>query len=124
MDASNSTTCSSRRADRRTRELYRYFQPSRQSAFKSADIDDSPPVSLSTSILDTDSASSSPPDIIVPHVFDDDIAVLGSHSPTLTSFAQLAALRLNAQRAMIWFVACPQSFISHFSFLYIYVISG
>lgn len=82
-------------ADRRVRELYRYFRPSRH-LVQSQPTDDLlgdplPDVTVTSSETSLDA--------------DDDhhFAVLGAHDTTLSSFAQLAALRLNAQRAMIWY---------------------
>jgi hypothetical protein len=90
-------------ADRQTRETYRYFQPANPAALNAT----WPPgehltttVGLSTATNSSNSADS---------LLDDEISEMASidasplYSPntTLTSLAQLAALRLNAQRAFI-----------------------
>jgi hypothetical protein len=90
-------------ADRQTRETYRYFQPANPAALNAT----WPPgehlttaTGLSTATNSANSANS---------VLDDEISETASidasplYSPntTLTSLAQLAALRLNAQRAFI-----------------------
>lgn len=96
---------------RRVRELYRYFRPERtasyQERYQSISSDDAPP----PTILDPSfpppspslcSQSQSGPAIgptstgLVPEAL-----VLGDPNATLTSFAQLAALRLNVERVLI-----------------------
>jgi hypothetical protein len=93
-------------ADRQTRETYRYFQPANPAALNAT----WPPgehlttaTGLSTATNSADSANSGN------SVLDDEISETASidanplYSPntTLTSLAQLVALRLNAQRAFI-----------------------
>jgi hypothetical protein len=111
-------------AGRRARELYRYFQPERLPQLDSLSVDSSPiaddflPPATAQAIdasIHTPSASSllppgptnlSPPlastreaSLLSPVV--PETLVLGQHNAILTSFAQLAALRLNVERVMI-----------------------
>lgn len=99
-------------ADRRARELYRYYQPDSLTrglpAWLSTAGDghgrsSSSTASSSTPVRDgsvagnsSSSASSNPSTAIGPEVL-----VLGLSNNTLNSFAQLAALRLNVERAFI-----------------------
>lgn len=87
-------------ADRRTREVYRYFQPKN-------------PAALNAKIPEVDEHVASIADFstIVTPILPDDLASeipaeVSPSSPntTLTAFAQLAALRLNAQRAFITYI--------------------
>lgn len=98
-----------RQDGRRARELYRYFQP--EKSF--------PATRISTSASDTDSLSSwaslgdsalpDPPSPALPAQpgatdtagIVHESLTLGEYNATLTSFAQLAALRLNVERVMI-----------------------
>lgn len=87
---------SARRDDRRFRELYRYFQPSNPAALPYPGLlphgEEDPinsstdPVEGASAVLFSTTKTSSGP---------------SSSNATLTSFAQLAAVRLNAQRAII-----------------------
>ncbi|KAH1446182.1 hypothetical protein KXX58_006274 [Aspergillus fumigatus] len=111
-------------AGRRARELYRYFQPERLPQLDSLSVDSSPiaddflPPATAQAIdasIHTPSASSllppgptnlSPPlastreaSLLSPVV--PETLVLGQHNAILTSFAQLAALRLNVERVII-----------------------
>ncbi|KAJ5816014.1 CheY-like superfamily [Penicillium robsamsonii] len=96
-------------ADRQTREVYRYFQPENPAALNTtllqfgehvgsiADFSRvSTPFLPDTSDSETSFAEESPP---------------SSPNTTLTSFAQLAALRLNAQRAFITVLNTDSQFI-------------
>ncbi|KAF5862403.1 hypothetical protein ETB97_011677 [Aspergillus alliaceus] len=98
---------------RRVRELYRYFQPERASsnANRTSSSHSSPflasvPVQDSTlPPLPSPSISSQPP-LPVPAgaasaVVPEEALVLGNPNTTLTSFAQLAALRLDVERVLI-----------------------
>jgi hypothetical protein len=97
------------KADRRVRELYRYYQPGGSSGLIPSWLrtDEDLPSSGSTrtpctpaagdgSSQGSSSGTARPSTAIGP-----DPLVLGSTNDTLTSFAQLAALRLNAERAFI-----------------------
>lgn len=89
-------------ADRQKREVYRYFQPGN-------------PAALNASLLQVDehmapigdfSRVSTP---FIPDASDSETNFVEGSSPsspntTLTSFAQLAALQLNAQRAFITYI--------------------
>lgn len=89
-------------ADRQAREVYRYFQPANPAALNSTWL---PLGDDSTSIPDLSTATTS-------HVLNTSVSkttpveasVFCSPNTTLTSFAQLAALRLNAQRAFITYI--------------------
>lgn len=92
-------------ADRRVRELYRYYQPAGPTAIPSwlSAADDLPSSSLPPNIAPADdsgnsnsSATSRPSTALGPESL-----ILGTSNNTLTSFAQLATLRLNAERAFI-----------------------
>jgi hypothetical protein len=87
-------------ADRQAREVYRYFQPANPAALNTT----WPPSGDHFSSEASQRASTS--------VASDDIGLettsvkasaQSSPNTTLTSFAQLAALRLNAQRAFIMY---------------------
>lgn len=97
------------RADRRVRELYRYYQPAGASGLvpswlpRGEDLPSSgsagtpsTPAAGDGSTHGSSSAISRPSTALGPEAL-----VLGSNNNTLTSFAQLAALRLNAERAFI-----------------------
>ncbi|KAL2850751.1 hypothetical protein BJY01DRAFT_126019 [Aspergillus pseudoustus] len=92
---------------RRVRELYRYFQPERSLFLNSV---------LTPSGSDPDSASQTAEDSALPVPSSPALSaqlaattagllpealVLGEYNATLTSFAQLAALRLNVERVLI-----------------------
>ena len=98
MDISKPSGHSSHEVDHRVRELYRYFHPPTQSISGSQGRSEDP------FVTDFASSARSTPDIRLNPLDYGDVAALGSYSTTLTSFAQLAALRLNVQRALIWFV--------------------
>lgn len=106
-------------ADRRVRELYRYYQPAG-------------PIGIVPSWLPTNedlpSSSSAGTPIITPPVdgsgnsnssttsrpstaIGPEALILGTSNNTLTSFAQLAALRLNADRAFICVLERDKQFI-------------
>lgn len=119
-----STSRDDHSAGRRARELYRYFQPERLTPLEVNDapladnvlppavaqaLDASihassapppppPPPQLSPPLVTTDVPSdhSSPSSPVVPETL-----VLGQNNATLTSFAHLAALRLNVERVII-----------------------
>ncbi|KAB8259980.1 hypothetical protein BDV32DRAFT_149949 [Aspergillus pseudonomiae] len=97
---------------RRVRELYRYFQPERVLNGNRTSSSNSSPFSTSAPIQDSSlvtppspSISSQPPlpgpvgaaSAVVP----EEALVLGNPNTTLTSFAQLAALRLDVERVLI-----------------------
>lgn len=95
-------------ADRRVRELYRYYQPLEQPsstpswlpesevvpATGTTGLPDTPPVTDGTA--SASGSVSSRPSMIGPETL-----VLGTCNRTLTSFAQLAALRLDMERALV-----------------------
>jgi hypothetical protein len=94
-------------ADRRTRELYRYYQPAIQAGVVSSWLPtgeeyqfscpgnvNTPP--LSESSAPSESGRGRPSTAVGP-----DALVLGVSNSTLTSFAQLAALRLNVERVFV-----------------------
>ncbi|KAJ6110753.1 hypothetical protein N7486_002988 [Penicillium sp. IBT 16267x] len=108
-DLTEQTRCD-HEADRQTREVYRYFQPENPAALNASwPLDD---VLTPTAGLSEATAS-------VNSVLDDDVSETHSievsrlYSPntTLTSFAQLAALRLDAQRAFITILNRDSQFI-------------
>ncbi len=95
------------RADRKVRELYRYYQPAgsgldpswlSQEDLPSSSSAGTPstPAAGDGSTHGSSSATSRPSTALGPEAL-----VLGSNNNTLTSFAQLAALRLNVDRAFI-----------------------
>lgn len=88
--------------DRQKREVYRYFQPEN-------------PAALNASLLEFDEhvapirdfsrvSTSFVPDLSDPETTSIEGSSPSSPNPTLTSFAQLAALQLNAQRAFITYI--------------------
>lgn len=99
-DYSEQTLCE-HRADRQTREVYRYFQPENPAALNAV----WPPGDHEAVTVDLSTATNSV-------LLDDEVSEADSieasplYSPntTLTSLAQLAALRLNAQRAFITYI--------------------
>ncbi|KAJ6044062.1 uncharacterized protein N7446_002259 [Penicillium canescens] len=100
-------------ADRQTRETYRYFQPANPAALNAT----WPPgehltttVGLSTATNSANSADSIPDDEIS-ETASIDASPLYSPNTTLTSLAQLAALRLNAQRAFITILNRDSQFV-------------
>lgn len=83
------------------RELYRYFRLRGQST-------------LSSSVLAEDAAlpearapADTPGTAATTTVVDPDALVLDNSNKTLNSFAQLAALQLNVERALIAYVLVP-----------------
>ncbi|KAJ5095199.1 hypothetical protein N7532_007490 [Penicillium argentinense] len=108
MDDYSEQTICHHQEDRQTREVYRYFQPANPAALNTV----WPPTDNSASTIDlsrdTDYA-----------VQADEVSETASvrsrplYSPnkTLTSFAQLAALRLNAERAFITILNRDSQFI-------------
>jgi len=108
-------------ADRRVRELYRYYQPAGPvgviSSWLSKDERSSSPNSTGTSQVNTppiqdgscgsnSSTTSGPSTAMGPEAL-----VLGTSNNTLNSFAQLAALRLNVERAFICVLDRDQQFM-------------
>lgn len=85
-------------ADRRVRELYRYYQPavSLPAGISSWVPSGEDPLAADGSGNSSSSATARPLTAIGPEPL-----VLGVNNTTLTSFAQLAALRLNVERALI-----------------------
>ncbi|KAJ5524175.1 hypothetical protein N7494_010825 [Penicillium frequentans] len=100
MDDLTEQTLCDHEADRQTREVYRYFQPANPAALNATW---PPEEDLTTTIGPSEDSLS------VDSILDDELSEtlsveasrLYSPNTTLTSFAQLAALRLNAQRAFI-----------------------
>ncbi|KAE8160821.1 hypothetical protein BDV40DRAFT_269550 [Aspergillus tamarii] len=97
---------------RRVRELYRYFQPERVLSGNRVSSSNSSPFSASAPIQDSSLATppspsiSSQPPLPCPvgaasAVVPEEALVLGNPNTTLTSFAQLAALRLDVERVLI-----------------------
>lgn len=98
-------------ADRRVRELYRYYQPAAPTSsvsswlFAGEDVlhaspvgsPNTPPADDASGSGGSDSSATSRPATAL----GPDALVLGVSNNTLRSFAQLGALRLNAQRAFI-----------------------
>lgn len=78
MENPTQETIHAHEADRQAREVYRYFQPAN-------------PAALNAAWLPRSAASE----------FETESSSLSSPNTTLTSFAQQAAIRLNAQRAFI-----------------------
>ncbi|KAJ5154619.1 CheY-like superfamily [Penicillium coprophilum] len=109
MSATRTSQDGPHNADRRARELYRYYQPASQPdavpSWLSADDGFpfsansgntlTPPISEG-SMPSRSSAASRPATAMGP-----DALMLGTSNSTMTSFAQLAALRLNAERVFI-----------------------
>ncbi|KAG2413945.1 hypothetical protein HFD88_003136 [Aspergillus terreus] len=87
-------------AGRRARELYRYFQPERspQTPPSREDSPQTNPVS-DASLPGPSPFTAAPPPIT--HIVPEDALVLGEANATLTSFAQLAALRLDVDRVLV-----------------------
>ncbi|KAJ5748614.1 uncharacterized protein N7511_010310 [Penicillium nucicola] len=97
-------------ADRQTRETYRYFQPTNPAAlnatwsageYLTSHVGPSTASCSSTSVLDDN----------VSETASIDANLLYSPNTTLTSLAQLAALRLNAQRAFITILNRDSQFV-------------
>lgn len=108
-------------ADRRARELYRYYQPagpvgvipswlSADDCSPSSDSTGTPqvntPPTQDGSCGSNSSTTSGPSTAMGPEAL-----VLGTSNNTLTSFAQLAALRLNVERAFICVLDRDQQFM-------------
>lgn len=95
-------------ADRRVRELYRYCQPAELPSNVSSwfPTGESLPATTTTGIPDTPPAadgtgSSASSATSRPSTIGPETLILGTANSTLTSFAQLAALRLNVDRALV-----------------------
>ncbi|KAK9847920.1 Signal transduction histidine kinase-related protein [Penicillium brevicompactum] len=88
VEDSTLLTTRAHEADRQAREVYRYFQPANPAALNAAWIPRSAASELAT-----------------------DSSTLSSPNTTLTSFAQQAAIRLNAQRAFITILNHDSQFI-------------
>lgn len=102
MNDSDAQTLRDYDADRQAREVYRYFQPANPAALNAAWL---PSGDDSTSILDLSTATTSTVlNTSVSETNSVDTSGFCSPNTTLTSFAQLAALRLNAQRAFITYI--------------------
>ncbi|CAI7587000.1 unnamed protein product [Penicillium pancosmium] len=113
MDDFTEQTLCDHEADRQTREVYRYFQPANPAALNATW---SPGEHLATSIDVSSIANStncvdSAVDEEVPGTTSIDDSPLYSPNTTLTSLAQLAALRLNAQRAIITILNRDSQFV-------------
>lgn len=90
------------KADRQAREVYRYFQPANPAALKPA----WPPFGDDWDSV-TDLPATTPsvaPDFSISEQTATGASVLSSPNTTLTSFAQLAALHLQAERAFITYI--------------------
>ncbi|KAJ5793966.1 CheY-like superfamily [Penicillium paradoxum] len=108
MDNPDEKTLRDYEADRQTREVYRYFQPKN-------------PAALNATLLEFDDHEVSIEDVstlatpVVPGLLESETPSIedspSSPNTTLTSFAQLAALRLNAQRAFITILNTDSQFI-------------
>jgi hypothetical protein len=102
MDGSEEQISQGHKADRQAREVFRYFQPTNPAAFNEPWL---PIDNNSASIPDILMASASAvPDISVSERNSIGAGVFYSPNTTLTSFAHLAALHLNAQRAFITYI--------------------
>ncbi|KAE8315559.1 hypothetical protein BDV41DRAFT_586402 [Aspergillus transmontanensis] len=97
---------------RRVRELYRYFQPERVLSGNRTSSSNSSPFSASAPIQDSSLATPPSPSIssqlpllgpvgAASAVVPEETLVLGNPNTTLSSFAQLAALRLDVERVLI-----------------------
>ncbi|KAJ5930069.1 hypothetical protein N7466_005562 [Penicillium verhagenii] len=96
-------------ADRQAREVYRYFQPTNPAALNAAWL---PLGDDSASVAGLSATTSTAPDLPVPGTTAVEApSVLSSPNTTLTSFAQLAAQHLNAQRAFITILNRDAQFI-------------
>jgi hypothetical protein len=109
MEAPKTPQQAQHNADRHARELYRYYQPAPQDSvvpswfpageeysLSSVPSDSiTPPISVGSGR--TNSTATSRPAVSVTS----DSLTLGTTNSTLTSFAQLAALRLNVERAFL-----------------------
>ncbi|KAG0154030.1 hypothetical protein PDIDSM_1409 [Penicillium digitatum] len=105
-------------ADRRARELYRYYQPASQAEVVSSSLptNDGFPFSaisgstitppISEGSMPSHSTTSRPATATVTEAL-----VLGTSNSTMTSFAQLAALRLNVERVFISVLDRDQQYI-------------
>jgi hypothetical protein len=106
MEPSRKQQSVEHKADRRVRELYRYYQPAGSAGLipswlpPSEDLPSSGSAgTLSTPTAGADGSSSAT--LRSSTAVGPEGLVLGSTNNTLTSFAQLAALRLNAELAFI-----------------------
>lgn len=88
------------RDDRRSRELYRYFQPSNPAALPYTTI--VPHGEEGTLVSSTDTTATVEGATAVLASIPKTPSGPSSPNATLTSFAQLAAVQLNTQRALIW----------------------
>jgi hypothetical protein len=107
---------------RRVRELYRYFQPERTPLKQSfASSSNSSPFSGTGPVQDATLPAPPSPSIFsqpslpatvgaAPTAVPEEALVLGNSNTTLTSFAQLAALRLDVERVLIRCVASDMLF--------------
>lgn len=99
-DYTEQTLCD-HEADRQTREVYRYFQPENPAALNAV----WPPGDHEAVTVDPSTATNSVDlDDEVSEADSIEASPLYSPNTTLTSLAQLAALRLNAQRAFITYI--------------------
>lgn len=88
-------------ADRQARAVYRYFHPANPAALNTAWL---PFGDDSASVTDLSAATAAAPDFPVSETTAIEASVLSSPNTTLTSFAQLAAQHLNAQRVFITYI--------------------
>ncbi|KAJ5288672.1 CheY-like superfamily [Penicillium angulare] len=110
MDIKYANQKTQHHADRRVRELYRYYQPTcplgaipswlSAGGAPSSNLAGSLPTGTPP-VADVSDATSSNGSSRPATAFGPEALVLGSSNNTLTSFAQLAALRLNVERAFI-----------------------
>lgn len=103
MEDSTEQSLCDHEADRQTREVYRYFQPANPAVLNAT----WSAGEHSVTSIDVSSTEGSPEfvdsavDNEAPETTSIDDSPLYSPNTTLTSLAQLIALRLNAQRAII-----------------------
>lgn len=95
-------------AERRTRELYRYFRPTSHPDLNSAcvTVEDAPLAGVNGAnvpVADTTKAAA------ITTALSPDTLTLGDPNKTLNSFAQLAALHLNTEHALIRCAPAPGS---------------
>ncbi|KAJ5649324.1 uncharacterized protein N7484_003047 [Penicillium longicatenatum] len=110
MDDSTEQILCDHEADRQTREVYRYFQPANPAALNAT----WPPEDDLTTTIGLSTATVSVDSVLDDEIFETHSIEAGrlySPNTTLTSFAQLAALRLNAQRAFITILNRDSQFI-------------
>ena len=118
MEPSKTQQSVEHQADRRVRELYRYYQPAGPSGLipswlpPGEDLPSSGSAGTpGTPAGDGSTDGNSSATLRTATAIGPEALVLGSTNNTLTSFAQLAALRLNAERAFICVLDRDRQFI-------------